>query len=119
MKIRMTKHVRLRSIGPEISVVISIIASIRRKGTFWITAIRNGKHMAGSKHVPANNPDRKVQALDGDCLSTQKNLRVYEDLKQAIGPSYDILLEDYKQNNEHIHVEFDPDFEEEASSEFT
>lgn len=108
MEIRSTAEVR-GPLSPEIGLVVSVIAAAPVNGVFWITALANGAHMEGSEHYAIQDPENESDAIDGDCTDTATNVELAQYLREALPPSFDVLLEDRGESNEHIHVERDPD----------
>ena len=68
-------------------------------GAFTVTSVRDGKHSARSLHYVGLAMDVRIWALKEDADKTQ----AITELKAALGPDYDVVLE-----ADHIHVEFDP-----------
>lgn len=70
---------------------------------FVVTAGRDGKHMAGSKHYDGAAIDARSKTVPREKLE-----RVWNLLKLRIGLGYDIILEGRDGPNEHFHIEWDP-----------
>ena len=68
-----------------------------------ITSGADGKHSDASKHYAENNPSGMVEALDFRTRNIIYPERVANELRQKLGPNYDVVLE-----TDHIHVEYDP-----------
>ena len=65
-----------------------------------ITSGREGKHKKNSKHYEGQAIDLRIRHMDRRLWPI-----VAEELKKALGPQYDVILEAKKL---HIHIEFDP-----------
>lgn len=90
-------------IQPELLLALQIAEPIwRRFGAeeLWVTSIRDGQHKTGSFHYVGKAVDLRVKNLP---LGTWESVRAA--LQAAVGPQYDVLLED---SPPHIHIEHDP-----------
>lgn len=69
----------------------------------WITSANDGRHQVGSRHYDG-------LALDFRTRNVPVALRqgLAKDVRDALGPEFDVLLESFKQANEHLHVEYQP-----------
>lgn len=108
MEVRFTGEVEVGPVAAEIGLVVAVLGSADIEGTAWITAIANGRHMHGSEHYANADPEGESDAIDLDCLSTEKNRQVTDLLHERLPKEYDVILEDEGRDNEHIHVEHDP-----------
>lgn len=97
-------------IQPEVNLVLTSIVAVKMSGsTFWVTAITNGEHMEGSLHYEGFAVDGVVYS--GGEVNAQGNTRLTHLLQRNLLPDgYDVILEDRGTGNEHIHIEFDPDY---------
>lgn len=90
------------SMAAALVIVERIMAA--RGVALIITAGVDGCHMRGSKHY---------EGLAFDCRSKDlpvgERVAVLEAIKRSLGPAYDALMENAGTDNEHYHVEFDPD----------
>jgi hypothetical protein len=68
-------------------------------GEFVVTSVNDGKHRQGSLHYEGLAFDIRTWALK-TAADKEHALR---ELKRALGPDYDVILE-----ADHIHIEFDP-----------
>lgn len=69
-----------------------------------ITSGSDGKHSRQSKHYAENNASGLVEALDFRSREVADPEQVRNELAEALGPDYDVVLE-----SDHIHVEYDPE----------
>lgn len=95
--------VDVRGIQPEISLAYTIACGIyaRYNSTAIITSGGEGRHKEGSKHYIGQAIDLRIKHIDRRLWSI-----ITEDLSEALGPQYDVVLEAEKL---HIHIEFDPE----------
>ena len=93
--------VDVRGLKPEMVLAYNIACEVfgRYSKQAIITCGLDGKHMPGSKHYTGEALDLRTRHLD-------MRLRpvLAEDYSKALGPQYDVVLED---NPPHIHVELD------------
>lgn len=84
----------------ETLIAISVLAGIFGKlgKEFIITSLLDGKHMRNSLHYVGLAVDVRTRDLD----DAQKQALLTE-AKEELEPFYDVLLEE-----DHLHVEFDP-----------
>lgn len=74
----------------------------RRMLSLVVTSINDGKHKDGSKHYSGNAADIRTKGT-GSARS------LFNDLVKKLDPlGYDVLLEYEGEDNEHIHIEYDP-----------
>ena len=69
-----------------------------------LTAGINGDHAEHSLHYALRALDVRSKNFPDDGLKDQ----FLDALKTALGPDYDVLLEQRGLPNEHVHLEFDP-----------
>lgn len=101
-----TRDARLGPISPHMVVVLSVVASLDIDGTmYWTSGVRNDE---GSLHDPSEAGGWKTSALDGDALSEAKNADVTHALRNRLPGSFDVLHEDAGGENDHVHIEHDP-----------
>jgi D-alanyl-D-alanine dipeptidase len=92
-------EVTLNGATVEIFQVITAAAQVwRQHGVecLTVTSVFDGKHKTGSKHDTGQAIDLRTTSLpDEDAMAEQ--------LRLALGPDYDVILE-----LDHLHVEYDP-----------
>jgi hypothetical protein len=108
MIVQFTDQVETGPLTPSLIPVWTVLSSAPVPGIAWITALQNGQHMEGSKHTPSADTGWTVAAVDLDAIKTKRNVKLREHLREALPPSFDVILEDVGKENEHIHVEYDP-----------
>lgn len=90
--------VDLRGVKPEIVVAMMVCEPIISKhAEFVVTSVCDGKHMHGSKHYEGLAMDIRTREIPASMLKP-----CLEELKEALGPQYDVVLE-----GDHIHLEHD------------
>lgn len=67
-----------------------------------ITSCNDSKHSEASLHYKGNAVDCRTRDFAGD------KQQLFKELKEALGPEFDVVFEGLGTDNEHIHVEFDP-----------
>ena len=96
------KHgVKIAGIQPEIVVGFIIAKSIcdRFDIDCVLTACKDGKHMAKSKHNIGHAIDIRKRDLPENSFKS-----FYSRLSVALGPEFDVV-----EHDKHWHVEFDPE----------
>lgn len=99
--------VKIQGLQPEMLLGIRIIENeFESQGeSLVITEITGGKHMQGSKHYVGQAIDVRSRTL----LPTIKTHLLFR-MKEALGfIGFQVLLENPDTNNEHFHIEFDPE----------
>lgn len=97
--------VRFRELRPEIYSIFSTIDEVFKHHGLecTITSANDKTHMTNSLHY-------RNLALDLRSHFIPKGYEqsMVDELQEALGSDYDILLEGLNTPNEHIHLEFDP-----------
>lgn len=96
--------VRVQGLKPEALYGMMIADSVVRRITgveMTVTSVCEGTHMPTSLHYDGRAFD--VRTLTFTPATVQN---IVGDLKRALGPDFDVVLEGSPQP--HIHVEFDP-----------
>lgn len=97
--------VRFRELRPEIYSIFSTIDEVFKHHGLecTITSANDRAHMVNSLHY-------RNLALDLRSHFIPKGYEqsMVDELQEALGSDYDILLEGLNTPNEHIHLEFDP-----------
>lgn len=108
MIVQFTDQVETGPLAPSLVPVWTVLSSAPIPGVVWITALQNGTHMEASKHTPSADTGWKVAAVDLDAVKTKRNIKIVMHLREALPPSFDVVHEDKGEDNEHIHIEYDP-----------
>jgi hypothetical protein len=96
--------VSLKNLKPQMLIALKIVEQEYDKfgTTTVITSGNDGKHKVGSKHYLGEALDFRTKTVG---LARQLVQAIWEKLN-PIG--FDVLFEDEKGPNEHMHVEYDP-----------
>lgn len=90
----------VRQRGASTVIVLAIYATDRVYADFnerlVVTSLTDGKHMIGSLHHTG-------EAFDCRLPQTADPSHIADAIRDALGPNYDVVLEET-----HIHVEYDP-----------
>ena len=70
-----------------------------------VTSARDSQHSRGSLH-----PEGKGVDLRGNDISVGQGRQWARDVRERLGPDYDVNFETFKDNpaNNHLHIEHDP-----------
>lgn len=92
--------------SPQMVKAREIVAGIWEANGYQLTVTSgmDGDHMEGSRHPGGLAEDYRTHDLPD--VTTKK--RMAQLVRRALGPEYDVILEDLGTTNEHLHVEFDP-----------
>lgn len=98
--------VRIDGLRTEIVIGLMIAQSVYAKYgvELVVTCGVNGTHSSKSLHY-------KALALDLRTHNIPQNVSKHEilkDLKEKLGPHFDVIIEDEGDKNEHFHMEYDP-----------
>lgn len=95
----------LSRMQPEILLAVIIaMGAFETAGVreMMVTSICDGTHMKGSLHYAG-------MAVDIRTKGTGMSQRLYDAVRKALPANlYDVLLENKDQDNEHIHIEYQP-----------
>jgi hypothetical protein len=72
----------------------------------WKTSVNDGEHKAGSLHYVDRAVDYRMKHVD----KMDTKLAIWSEIRQLLAPLFDVLFEDAGKANEHLHVEYDPDY---------
>lgn len=90
---------------PQCVLAMCVTESVynRHELELTITSAFDGKHMEGSKHYSGEAFDGRTHNVPRAELPI-----LVAEVRGALGPEYDVVLEAEGTDNEHIHVEYDP-----------
>ena len=72
-----------------------------------VTSMNDSKHRIGSLHYVGRAFDCRSKTVPRDKLDN-----LIGQLRRALGPRFDVILEDRDGPNEHAHIELDPKIDE-------
>ena len=101
------KHgVKLADLKPQMAlgavVVRDVYAALDPNCSCTMTSANDSKHGDGSLHYYGKALDFRTHDFSGD------KARLRAEVKDALGPDFDVVLEGVGTPNEHLHVEWDP-----------
>ena len=96
--------VKLKDLQPQMVLAAVIVHSIYARAgcECVITSANDSKHSEASLHYEGGALDFRTKTYKFD----RRALR--QEVKAALGPDFDVLLEDEGVVNEHLHIEYDP-----------
>ncbi len=97
--------VRLDMLQPQIVLAAVIVNEIyaAHETECIITSCNDSVHKDDSLHYSGNAIDVRTKNVMGD-----KNA-LRNEIASAVGADFDVILESLGENNEHLHIEYDPD----------
>ena len=102
--------VSLKDLQPQIILAMMVVKeTFNDKGikNFTITSCNDSQHMMGSLHYKGLAFDTRTH----DIILSNRGVwltQIGNDIKNALGGEFDVVLEDIGGPNEHLHVEYDP-----------
>ena len=104
MAMRLKAGVKLTDLAPQMVLAAVIVERIydSYRCDCVITSANDSKHGKDSLHYRGRALDFRTKNYTGD----KQALR--DEIKEALGADFDVILEDLGGDNEHIHVEYDP-----------
>lgn len=99
------QQVKLELLQPQMVLGAMIVAGVyaRYNVECVITSCNDSKHMDTSKHYKGCAMDFRTKNYLGD---KQQLLKA---VQEALGPNFDAVFEAPSTENEHLHVEYDPE----------
>lgn len=96
--------VRLKGLQPQMVLAAFVVHTYfaDRGSVCTITSANDSAHRVGSLHYGGYALDFRTKNFTGDKLA------LVEDLREALGAEFDVILESLGKANEHLHVEYDP-----------
>lgn len=103
---RLKFGVRLAGVKPELAIGMIIVNNqYERAGAeLIVTSCNDSTHGSGSLHYAGRAFDCRTKWV----MSRESVLPLHDAIRDALGEEWDVVLEDYDGDNEHIHVEWDP-----------
>jgi hypothetical protein len=102
--------VRASGITPELVWGLQVARSVFEDHgvPMYVTSMRDSRHMEKSLHYSGKAADLRLPSRYTTVANSDE--RVVADLRRALGPEWDVVLE-----VDHIHFEFDPKENTDAS----
>jgi conjugal transfer mating pair stabilization protein TraG len=79
-----------------------VVQSCYGDASCTITSANDGQHSEKSLHYSGNALDFRTKDYLGDKMALVDSIRT------ALGPDFDVVLEDEGLPNEHVHLEYQP-----------
>lgn len=104
MTLQLKPGVHLAKLSPQMALATIVVHSIYAKNNAicTITSANDSTHMAGSLHYAGNALDFRTKNY------VASKTMLIEEIKQALGPDFDVILEAVDTDNEHAHIEYQP-----------
>lgn len=99
-------NVHLGGIKPETIVGMLIVQDCyeRSGAELVITSCVDSRHKSGSLHYAGKAFDCRTKGV----MARETVVPLSLAIREALGPEWDVILEDHDGGNEHLHLEFDP-----------
>ena len=98
---------RLTDIKPQIVVAMRVAEAVFADFgiPFVITSVNDGKHSDESLHYigEAFDARTKYPELNG------REMKLRDAVQEALGEDFDVVMEAVGTENEHLHIEYDPE----------
>lgn len=104
--IKFTDNCRLNGAKVETSLALLIVSSLSHRHviTIFVSSFNDGEHMRASLHKVGFAFDLWSTAWDAET----KLERFANELREALTPEFDVIVEWTSLESYHIHVEFQP-----------
>ena len=105
--LRLKTGVRLTDLAPQMVLALNVADALWQRYSVVecvVTSCNDSTHKTGSKHYAGRAADLRSKNLP----STSVKHAVLVELREALGPDFDVLLESELTPNEHFHIEYDP-----------
>lgn len=104
---KLKEGVKLADLAPQMVLAAVIIEGVfERHGVeCFVTSCNDSRHGLKSLHYQGKAMDfrTKYAALNG------KEHAIAEEVRRALGAEFDVVMEAVGTDNEHLHVEYDPE----------
>ncbi len=96
--------VRLKDLQPQLVLAAMVVSAIydSLRVECVITSANDSTHGTNSLHYKGCALDFRTKNYAGDKAALR------DEIKEALGQDFDVVLEDLGAANEHLHLEFDP-----------
>lgn len=105
MSFQLKTGVRLLDFAPQMALAAMIVRDVYAEfgADCTITSANDSKHSLTSWHYKGRALDFRTKDFNGD-----KQL-LWRNVQKALGADFDVLLEYVGQEQEHLHLEYDPE----------
>lgn len=114
MIIRLKNNISFDKVHHQVFFAIGLSAPIFQQfgcDELWITGVNESGHHSNSDPMRQFHrlPDGTCQAFDGRTHNVTDNKHEMRRIIAALlGPSFDVILENEGEENEHLHTQYDP-----------
>ena len=104
MALRLKAGVRLKDLQPQVVLAALVVERIYEgyRVDCVITSANDSRHGTNSLHYKGCAIDIRTKTFGGD----KEELR--NEIAEALGDEFDVVIEDLGGLNEHMHIEWDP-----------
>ena len=104
--LRFTQNCRINGAKVEVSIALVVVSALssRHAITIFVSSFLDGEHMRASLHKVGFAFDLWSTAWDAET----KLERFAIELREALTPEFDVIVEWTDKDSYHIHVEFQP-----------
>lgn len=97
--------VRLKGLSPQMVLAAMVVDDLYKKRGLEcvITSGNDSKHMLGSLHYSGNALDFRTHYQELNHLE----IDLRDEIRECLGPDFDVVLEGVGTPGEHIHLEYD------------
>ena len=107
---KLKEGVDISNLHPKMELVLKVLDALFQ---LWfnqemvVTAGRDGKHMEGSLHYEGRAVDIRTKTL-----TNRDKMRVLAGVLWVLPVEFEYVLESVNKPQEHLHIEYDPVFED-------
>jgi len=106
--------VSLKDLKPQTVYAIMVVRDVLQKFMCEtiITSVNDGVHGKNSLHYYGYAVDFRTKNIGSEADDYREEVVAgfVEEVKRCLGNEFDVVMEDLGEDNEHLHVEWDPDW---------